>query len=207
VRKFIQRVPAWNGHEWLSHGFGTMHSPGWTRGPARTWVHQTHSADVIRADLPGFHGDGDAIVTNSPGLLLEVRTADCVPILLVDSVRQVVAAVHAGWRGSAARIAERTVTAMSTWFQCDPADIQAAIGPAIGPCCYEVGPEVAEQFGKTGRQLLDLISWNEQILHAAGVRTVILTTACTKCHSNEFHSFRRDGERAGRMESGIGLYV
>jgi hypothetical protein len=161
----------------------------------------------VRAELPGFHGDGDAIVTNSPGLLLEVRTADCVPILLVDPVKRVVGAVHAGWRGSVSRIAENAVKAMGSCFGCDPAGIEAAVGPAIGPCCYEVGPEVAEQFGRQGRQSLDLIAWNEGILREAGVERVILTSACTKCHSNEFHSYRRDGDAAGRMESAIGIYA
>ena len=89
---------------------------------------------------------GDASLTNTPGLLLGVQTADCVPILLVDPKRRAVAAVHAGWRGTLARIAEKTVGEMRKRFGSDPADLLAALGPAIGGCCYEVGTELVTKF-------------------------------------------------------------
>jgi YfiH family protein len=89
---------------------------------------------------------GDALLTGQPGLLLAAQTADCVPILLVDTERRAVAAVHAGWRGTLARVVAKTVGRMRLEFGTRPADIVAAIGPAIGQCCYEVGPEVAQAF-------------------------------------------------------------
>jgi polyphenol oxidase len=89
---------------------------------------------------------GDASVTNHPGLLLGVQTADCVPILIVDTKKRVIAAVHAGWRGTLARIVQKAVGRMQMEFASRPQDILAAIGPAIGGCCYEVGTEVASAF-------------------------------------------------------------
>ena len=89
---------------------------------------------------------GDALITAQPGLLLAAQTADCVPILLADPVRRVAAAIHAGWRGTLARIAAKTVGRMRLEFGTRPGDVLAAIGPAIGRCCYEVGPEVAQAF-------------------------------------------------------------
>jgi YfiH family protein len=89
---------------------------------------------------------GDAAVTRLPGVLLSVQVADCVPILLADTKRRVVAAVHAGWRGTLARIAAKTLGRMQQEFGTRPQDVVAALGPAIGRCCYQVGPEVAQQF-------------------------------------------------------------
>jgi YfiH family protein len=89
---------------------------------------------------------GDALLTSQPGLLLAVQTADCVPILLVDTARRAAAAVHAGWRGTLARVVAKTVGRMRLEFGTRPADIVAAIGPSIGRCCYEVGPEVAQAY-------------------------------------------------------------
>jgi YfiH family protein len=89
---------------------------------------------------------GDASITSTPGLLLGVQTADCVPILLVDPKKRAVAAVHAGWRGTLARILEKTVGELVAKFKSNPSDLLAAIGPCIGPCCYEVGAELVTQF-------------------------------------------------------------
>jgi len=89
---------------------------------------------------------GDAMITREPGLLLGIQTADCVPILLVDTKTRVVAAIHAGWRGTLARIAAKTLGRMRFEFGTQPGEVVAALGPAIGRCCYEVGPEVAQAF-------------------------------------------------------------
>jgi YfiH family protein len=89
---------------------------------------------------------GDASITNRPNLLLAIQTADCVPILLVDPKKRAIAAIHAGWRGTLARIAAKTIGKMQMHFGTNPRDLLAAIGPSIGPCCYEVGTEVATQF-------------------------------------------------------------
>jgi YfiH family protein len=108
---------------------------------------QIHS-DVIHlfAAAPAEVCQGDASATNRPGLLLAVQTADCVPILLVDPRKCAVAAIHAGWRGTLARIVVKAIGKMQMQFKSDPADLLAAIGPSIGGCCYEVGTEVATQF-------------------------------------------------------------
>ena len=89
---------------------------------------------------------GDASVTNHPGILLGIQTADCVPMLLADTKKRAVAAVHAGWRGTLARIAEKAVGRMRLEFGSQPQDILAAIGPSIGPCCYEVGADLVTKF-------------------------------------------------------------
>lgn len=108
---------------------------------------QLHS-DVIHLfdNTPPAPCRGDASITNRPGLLLAIQTADCVPILLVDPKKRAIAAIHAGWRGTLARIAAKTIGKMQMHFGTNPHDLLAAIGPSIGPCCYEVGTEVATQF-------------------------------------------------------------
>jgi len=89
---------------------------------------------------------GDALITRSPSLLLAVKTADCVPVLLADTKGHAIAAVHAGWRGTLARIVQKTLGGMRMEFSTEPSDVVAVLGPAIGRCCYEVGPEVAQAF-------------------------------------------------------------
>jgi polyphenol oxidase len=108
---------------------------------------QFHS-DVVSvfSSAPHEPCSGDASITNTPNLLLGIQTADCVPILLLDPKRRAVAAVHAGWRGTLQRIVEKTIGRMKMEFKTDPGDLLAAIGPAIGGCCYEVGTEVAAAF-------------------------------------------------------------
>jgi YfiH family protein len=110
-------------------------------------LHQIHS-DVVRCfdSVPAKQCKGDASVTKQPGLLLGVRTADCAPVLVVDPKRRVVAAIHAGWRGTLARIVTKTIGHMQMEFGCGPQDLLAAIGPTIGGCCYEVGTEVGAAF-------------------------------------------------------------
>jgi len=108
---------------------------------------QIHSAIVHRvAAAPSHALAGDGLITNAPGLLLAIRTADCVPVLVVDIRRRVVAAFHAGWRGTAARIVEKGVGEMRHQFGSLPRDLRAAIGPSIRRCCYRVGDEVRAEF-------------------------------------------------------------
>lgn len=108
---------------------------------------QIHS-DIVRpfSVPPSQPCKGDASITSRPGILLGTQTADCVPILLVDAKKRVVAAIHAGWKGTLARIAEKTVGRMRLEFACKPSDILAAIGPSIGPCCYQVGTDFVSKF-------------------------------------------------------------
>jgi purine-nucleoside/S-methyl-5'-thioadenosine phosphorylase / adenosine deaminase len=111
----------------------------------------------------------DALITSTPGLLLGVQTADCVPILLADTRRRVVAAIHAGWRGTLARIAVKTLGRMRMEFGTRPRDVVAAIGPAIGRCCYEVGPEVAQAFAAQFPAAADWFDGPfEQLAHGEG---------------------------------------
>ena len=137
------------------------------------------------------------------------RTADCVPLLLADPVRHLVAAVHAGWRGTAAGISRKTVETLCGEWGSNPADLQAVIGPCIGSCCFEVGEEVASQFPghldrSAPRPHVDLVAANRQQLIAAGVPRAMIESLdfCTVCDPDRFHSFRRDGG-PGRMIAAI----
>jgi hypothetical protein len=152
-------------------------------------------------------GEGDALLENTSGSVVAIKTADCLPILLVDDRHRAVAAVHAGWRGTVAGIAQRAVEAMRAQFGSVPEDLRAAIGPGIGECCYEVGPEVAAQFGRQGRAHVDLAEANRRRLMDAGVtpERIYASNLCTMCRADEFHSFRRDKEAAGRLFSFAGI--
>ncbi len=107
---------------------------------------QVHSANVARVGAAGAVAETDALVTNTPGVYLCVTVADCVPILIHDPEHRAVAAVHAGWRGSAAGILSLALKLMRSAFGTRPGDLRAYVGPAAGGCCYEVGPDVAERF-------------------------------------------------------------
>jgi YfiH family protein len=204
----VYRVSELDRLRWLIHGFGTRLSDIPARFANLATLKQIHSASCVAAGgRTGVLGQSDALLENVPGHVVAVKTADCIPILLVDERRQAVAAVHAGWRGTAAGIAPAAVEAMHKRFGSPAGDLHAAIGPGIGACCYEVGPEVAAQFGKEGRTQLDLAAINRGQLLEAGIPAERIYTAdlCTKCGVEEFHSFRRDAERAGRMYSFAGI--
>lgn len=119
-------------------------------------LRQIHSDIVHRADsLFTEPPKGDALISHAHGLLLAIQIADCIPILLVDPRLRIIAAIHAGWRGTLARIAAKTVGRMQMEFGVDPEDLLAALGPGIHPCCYEVGPEVAKEFSAQFSQARD----------------------------------------------------
>lgn len=202
----VYRVGPLAALKWLDHGFGTAQSPDWSTARSLTTVKQIHSNLVLTGDRPGRVGEGDALIADHPGSWVGVRTADCVPLLFADTVRRAVAAVHAGWRGTAAGISVSALEAMADRFGTRPEDLVVAIGPAIGGCCYEVGPEVAEQFGMTGRLKLDLPEANRTQLAGAGVppERIFVANLCTACLAGEFHSYRRDRSH-GRMVSAIGV--
>jgi YfiH family protein len=185
--------------------FGTRRS---IPPPDVVTLHQIHSARVVsNRGAASRQENADALVENTPGVAIGVKTADCVPVLLADPVRRAVAAIHAGWRGTARSIVQAAIRSMGTEFGTRPEDIHAAIGPSIGPCCYEVGPDVASQFGvvANGRVYLNLPYLNARQLEGAGVLADNISTSseCTRCNSDEYHSFRRDREAAGRMISWI----
>jgi YfiH family protein len=200
----IYRVRPLEELRWLEHGFGTRHSSP----PTAATVHQIHSDICIPArGRTGLLGDGDALLENTPGHLVAVKTADCIPILLVDEEHRAVAAVHAGWRGMVQGIVRHAVRRMQGEFGTRPEQLHAAIGPGIGKCCYEVGAEVAAQFGETGPCHIDLAEANRRQLAEAGVPEprIYVANLCTKCCAGDFHSYRRDKEEAGRMFSFIGV--
>ena len=124
---------------------------------------QVHGAGVtvVRKGEPRTSGrpEADVLVSNDPGVAVAVRAADCVPVLLADRSTGVVAAVHAGWRGTAARAVVVAVDALTREFGTNPADVVAAIGPSIGPCCYEVGPELVDAFAAAGHERYLVDRW------------------------------------------------
>lgn len=204
----IYRLTELDAFPWLIHGFGTRDSDIPARFARLATVKQVHSSSCIAGEgRSGILGEGDAVLENTPGSVVAVKTADCIPVLLVDPVHRAVAAVHAGWRGTAAGIVERAVGEMSDRFHTSAGDLHAAIGPGIGACCYEVGPEVREQFGGQGRGPLDLTAENQRQLEEMGVTRahIYASNLCTMCRIEDFHSFRRDKEAAGRMYSFAGI--
>lgn len=213
--KNLYRAAGLDRLRWLEHGFGTRRSGDWPDAGRLVMVKQIHSALVVPVvDGQAQAPEGDALISNTPGILIGVRTADCVPILLADRRTRAVAAIHAGWRGTAGAIVEHTLAAMSRHFGTHPRDILAAIGPCIGACCYEVGADVAEQFRewlpeleKGVAQKLDLVEANRRQLRRAGVvnKRISAHPPCTFCRAEELHSYRRDGARAGRMIAAIGI--
>ena len=177
---------------------------------------QVHGARVVAADAWSTAPDADGVVTDAPGQLAGIVTADCVPVLLVARDRCVAAAVHAGWRGAAAGVLEAAVCQMRDAFDVPATAIEAAIGPAVGACCYEVGAEVRDAFrARTGettaaawqetsdRLRVDLRVAVRLLLHASGVATVTILGPCTMCGSG-YASYRRDGPGAGRQLSFVG---
>jgi YfiH family protein len=176
-------------------------------------LRQVHSANVVVAECAGVLGDGDALVSNRPDLTLARRTADCLPVLMADSRNRVVAAVHSGWRGVVNGVVPRTIETMAKQFETLPEDLAVAIGPGIGACCFEVGPEVAAQFSElfpertelAGKANLDLVEALLRQMGQTGVRQGQIDTSklCTYCQLELFHSYRRDREASGRMMSAI----
>jgi YfiH family protein len=189
--------------KWLVHGFGTRADS--IQQESMASLKQIHSGVVLTAERIGCAGEADALVTGRMGVPVSVRTADCYPILLADGRNRAVAAVHAGWRGTAAHIVIRALEEMHRLYGTAAADVYAAIGPGIGGCCYEVGADVARQFGLEQAGRIDLAAINRRQLLEAGVAEdrIDVLGGCTKCDAHQFHSYRRDQLAAGRMVSYI----
>lgn len=175
------------------------------------FTRQTHTDLVARVGREN-RGEGliypvirerDGLVTDEPGVVLTIFTADCTPILFYDPVRRAVGGAHAGWRGTAAGIAARTVEAMTREFGCDPWNIRAAIGPCIGRCCFETDRDVPDAMRKalggeaeeaiTGagpKYHVDLKKLNELWLRRAGVEQIDVCPDCTACQPDRFWSHR-----------------
>lgn len=195
------------------------------RAPVILSVKQVHGTDALVVDRPVqqgelFEGGWDALVTNQPGLMVTVRTADCVPVLLHDPVRQVVAAIHAGWRGAVAGIVPKTVALLASRFGTVPKDVRMAIGPSAGACCYEVDEPVLTRLRNVFPEWQSVVSpvnpqkahlnlrafVRRQALHEGLEGERIATVeACTICQPDEFFSYRREGVVKATMVSGIAL--
>lgn len=164
---------------------------------------QVHGDSIRNATRPGILPNTDAVVTNQSGLVLTVLTADCMPLYLIDPVQMAVGLVHAGWRGSAAGIARKTVRRMIRDFGSAAQDIQAFIGPSIGPCCYEIGEDVASRFESRyiSGTWLDLWQYTQDDLLKAGVHRnkIYRSDLCTQCHAKWFFSHRASQGKSGRM--------
>ena len=173
------------------------------------WRKQVHGDDVLTAASACAKGcpDADAFITDQKNVPIAIRTADCVPVFIYDPVKRVIALAHAGWKGTHQRIAAKTVREMQDKFGSRCYDLKVALGPCIRPCCYEVGPEFKAYFpGNTvqrnGKFSVDVAAANRGQLTEAGVLEANIFDGgeCTSCGPNYF-SFRRDGEKAGRMIS------
>lgn len=191
-------------------------------------VHQVHGRHVVvirkGQQIPGSRPEADALISNASDIAIAVRAADCVPLLMADRTRGVVAAVHAGWRGTVARVAVAAVDALGRAFGSRPQDLIAAIGPSIGACCYEVGSELVDAFAAAGHErylidrwflsppsargshvrsalALDVARSNTDQLILAGVPEdqIFLSGLCTAMHLDVLTSYRKEKENAGRI--------
>jgi YfiH family protein len=181
-------------------------------------MHQVHGNEV--RVLEGGAPRCDGLLTSEARTGAFVQSADCVPLLFWGPQAKAVAAVHAGWRGTLAGIAERAVLKLEEVYGAASGEIHVAIGPAIGVCCYEVGDEVIAAFAGTGRDLdrisrpgargrrhLDLVEENRAQLISSGVSAdrIYECRICTFCENDRFHSFRKEGSGVGRIYGVIGL--
>lgn len=226
----VATLPALEAVSGLVHGFERRSGPAGheTRDASRARVRaalegegrlllltQVHGRRVESAPWSGAP-EADAGMVRQAGDIAGVETADCLPILLVDPRRRQAVAVHAGWRGTSLRIAEQAVLALVAAGS-PPEDLVAGLGPAIGPCCYEVGDELRPAFGADaalvfspgprGRAHLDVPLANALQLARLGVKpeNIHRVDECTYCRPELYHSFRREGKGAGRMINFVGF--
>jgi len=158
--------------------------------------------------------DCDGLITNQKGVVLTILTADCVPILIYDKSKEVISALHAGWRGTKSQITKEAISKMIKEFNSNPKDISVFIAPSIRGCCYEVGVEVAREFEeyrayctpkKDDKYMLDLSAINRVQLLDMGVesKNIEISTSCTACESDRFFSYRKESGCDGRFMSMI----
>jgi len=223
-------VPGFPGSEGWRAGFttrraggempGVLELLGWSGLPVFRLT-QKHGAEIVAiapGDEPERGRSGDGLVSDHRGIVMAVASADCVPIVLFDPIRPAAAVLHAGWRGTRARIGRAGVEALRRRYGSSPAALRAMIGPAIGKCCYRVGSEVVEEFRHSGHPIevlvhpdgdggfLNLPEANRRDLAEAGVSPENIRSAdlCTRCLGGLFPSFRRDGAGAGRILTFVG---
>ncbi len=237
--KFIE-AGAWKKYREIFHGFGV-----WEEKPSsvpkkefRKWVFQKDGEIIPLVSLRQVHGDkvivlgdgsagfealwnedGDALISQIPGIALGVFTADCLPILLFDPVAQAIGAIHAGWRGTAQGITRKVIQEMKKRFASRIESLQVAMGPCIGPCCYETDGPVKEAFQRNGlpwekislprgngKWVLDLAKANAYVMEESGVKpgNIQAPQGCTLCERHRFYSYRAEGNR-GRQLNFIAL--
>ncbi|MCB0631708.1 MAG: peptidoglycan editing factor PgeF [Saprospiraceae bacterium] len=177
--------------------------------------HQIHGSEVLKIDQAGYFSGFDALITNVPGILLTVTIADCTPILIYDPVRRAVAAIHAGWKGTAAGIAGKTLHAMQEHYGTVPKDCLVYIGTCIDYCDFEVDADVADHFatehknwnGQLGKYFVDLKAANRTLLLQVGIPEGQLasSTYSTIAHNKDYFSHRHEQGTTGRMLVAIGM--
>ncbi len=173
-------------------------------------------AENYDASLPGI----DAMVTETPGIILATFYADCIPVFFFDPVKRAVAIAHSGWKGTMDRIVLNTVKTMMERFRCDPSDIEVFIGPGIGRCCFQIHPDLSEKVSKAFPEFDDImyrnskIYWdlrltNQKILIGAGINPIKIIDCglCTSCRTDLFFSHRKENGKTGRMMAAIGLQI
>lgn len=221
-------IPQLEEISFLVHGFGTrslteekMKSRDEWRNFHFIYLQQVHSDWVRCVEEPlSFTLKGDALITDKPDLLLIIQTADCLPVFLVDDSRKVIAAVHAGWKGTGHHIVEKTLLVLKEKYGCSLSSLWAAMGPSIGPDCYEVGGDVRRRVGDDrffspvnpegkiieSKYLFDLRGANRRHMLDWGMKEdhIFSLQKCTHC-CQDMHSYRREREKAGRLLNFIGL--
>ncbi|MFP4082444.1 MAG: peptidoglycan editing factor PgeF [Candidatus Aminicenantes bacterium] len=221
-------VPRFEEIPFLYHGFGTSH---WKKSHFRkkeewkdfrlVYLQQIHSDIIHFMDkIPSHNLKGDGMITRLPSLFLIIQSADCLPVLMVEEEKKIIAAVHCGWKGTLNRVIEKPVRILEDGCRCFPSSLLVALGPGIGQECYQVGEDIRQKFEqkgfssqlfspcpqRKGKYLFDLRQANVLQLMSLGVKrkNIHSVDICTHCHPG-FPSFRRDREKAGRMLSFIGM--
>ena len=221
-------IPEWKKISFLVHGFGNRYwgQPDFETHPELKdfrplFLRQIHS-DILHLvdDVPEETLAGDALQTDRQGILLVIKTADCLPILIVDQKKRAVAAVHCGWKSTSQKLVLKVVNGLKEHFRCDSSSLSVALGPCIGKECYEVGEDVRQEFEdkglnrkaflphplEAGKFYLDLRLANKQQLMNGGVKdsNISLVDLCTHCEA-DLLSHRRSRQTKGRMLSFIGI--
>jgi hypothetical protein len=178
-------------------------------------VHQIHSNAVAYVQSPGFYGNGDGLITDKKNVLLQVVTADCLPVFFYDSKKKAIGLIHAGWRGLRQNIIITVVQEMQKQFKTEPRELYATVGPYIKTCCYTVREDVSNQFDKeflypaqNGTYRLDLGAAARKQFNEAGIpeKQIEIAEECTFCRKDLFHSARRDKEITGENVSLFALH-
>jgi hypothetical protein len=181
-------------------------------GIEKLWTpRQVHGAAIAIVDgtTPGEEAEADAVIVTTPGIAVGVRTADCLPLIVVDPSGAAAGVIHAGRRSTELGLTAKTIALLAGRFNCDPSKLKVAIGPGIRRCCYEVDDATAERFdsccgGGDGRYL-DLAAANMRQLAAEGVNPENVTDCgiCASCENRSFFSYRKDGKMTGRFLTGV----